>query len=245
MTVDYFNKLRISPTFIRYGAKKLTTALDAILPLRCCLCLVSDTGGFCHQCQDLLPWLEIACERCGCELQHAGTCGICQTNPMAFDSAAIPFKYRDPISSQIQRLKYHRGLAVAPALGKMLAMQVIKQSHQLPDALVPVPLHIDRLKQRGFNQAKLIAESAGHLLGIPVDNQIISRTLKTASQTDLDRRSREKNMRNAFAVQVKGRYDAVAVVDDVITSGATMGTICMELRLNGYSRISAWAIART
>lgn len=243
--IENFTSRLVGSAFLGYGIKNINTVFDAILPSRCNLCLTPDPGGYCYRCQLLLPWLEYRCHQCGRELPEGIVCGRCQRNPPAFDNAVVPFKYLDPISSHIQRLKYDRRLSVAPALGKILAMQVVKQSVHLPDALIPVPLHKARLKQRGFNQANLIAESVGRLLGIPVDSRIISREKATISQTDLDRHLREKNVHNAFAVSVKERYDAIAVIDDVITSGATIGAACSALRLNGYTQISAWAVART
>ena len=223
----------------------MTTVVNRILPPRCLLCLTPEKNGFCYQCQSLLPWLFNGCNRCGRKLETIGLCGICQNSPITFDDAVVPFMYLDPVSSHIQWLKYNRRLAVAPALGKILAMQVVKHAQRLPDALIPVPLHTDRLKHRGFNQAQLIANTVGRALGIPVDGCVISRTRNTVSQTDLDKSKRAKNLCDAFAVHAGERYDAVAVIDDVITSGATMGEICATLRSNGYSKISAWAIART
>ncbi len=243
--LSHLEKFRFGDSLVRQSSIALKTAFDSILPLRCCLCMQPDQNGFCHQCQLLLPWLGCACLKCGAALPSEGICGKCQTKPAGIQSATIPFRYIDPISHQIHSLKYQRKLTVAPALGKMLAIQVIKNMSRLPDALLPVPLHINRIKQRGFNQAGLIAESTGKLLGIPVDYGIICRTKDTVSQTSLDQGARAKNMLEAFAVHVNGRYDAVAVIDDVITSGATINAICTELRLNGYNNISAWAIAKT
>lgn len=243
--LSHLENFRVDDSLVRQSSIALKTAFNSILPLRCCLCMQPDQHGFCHQCKQLLPWLGCACMKCGTTLPTEGICGRCQTKPVGFDSATIPFRYIDPISHQIHSLKYQRKLAVAPALGKMLATQVVKNMSRLPDALLPVPLHINRIKQRGFNQAGLIAESTGKLLGIPVDYGIISRAKDTASQTSLNQEERGKNMLNAFAVNVNGRYDAVAVIDDVITSGATIDAICTELRLNGYDNISAWAIAKT
>ena len=229
----------------RRSISSLTNAVNWILPPRCLLCLTPERSGFCNQCQSLLPWLVNGCSRCGRKLEIAGLCGVCQNSPILFDNSVIPFMYLDPISSHIQWLKYDSRLVVAPALGKILAMQVVKHAQTIPDALIPVPLHSDRLRHRGFNQAQLIADTVGRLLGIPVDNHIVSRTRNTTSQTDLDKSTRAKNLRDAFAVHAEGRYDAVAVIDDVITSGATMSELCTSLRSNGYSNISAWAVART
>jgi ComF family protein len=218
--------------------------LNAILPERCCLCLQRDGAGFCHQCQQLLPWIGCCCQYCGKAMAITGICGRCQNTTNGYDQIIVPFNYQPPISSQIHQLKYHSQLSLAPSLAKMLAMQVITSRSPLPEVLVPVPLHRKRLQERGFNQAELIARHTGKLLGIPVDYQLVSRMHNTVSQTELTASARRKNMQDAFAVSNAGRYDAVAVIDDVITSGATMNAVCRELRRHKFNHINAWAIAR-
>ena len=218
--------------------------VNAILPERCCLCLQRDSAGFCHQCQQLLPWIRSCCQHCGITMTIAGICGQCQNKRRGYDQLTIPFSYQHPVSSQIHQLKYHGQLSLVPALAKMLAMQVITSGSPLPRVLIPVPLHRKRLRDRGFNQAELIAKYTGKLLSIPVDYQLVSRTRNTVSQTELSASARRKNMQDAFTVSNPGRYDAVAVIDDVITSGATMDAVCTALRRHNFNHISAWAIAR-
>jgi ComF family protein len=156
-----------------------------------------------------------------------------------------PFRYAEPVSLLLQQLKYDHRLRIVPALAETLAEQVLRQAEPLPEALIAVPLHSSRMRRRGFNQAALLARETGRLLDIPVVSGLLQRVRPTPSQTSLDATARAKNLRDAFAVGAPGRYDAIAVIDDVITSGATMGAACRALRRQGYSRIGAWAIATT
>ena len=156
----------------------------------------------------------------------------------------VPFHYAEPISHMLRQLKYPRRMHVAPAMSESLAEQVLRRAGPLPQVLLPIPLHTSRIRWRGFNQSTLLARETGRLLGLPVDQGMLLRTRATRSQARLDVQARKKNLRDAFAVKASGRYDAVAVIDDVITSGATMEAACQVLRQCGYSRISAWAVAR-
>ena len=217
---------------------------DLLLPERCPSCMVVHDGGFCHSCHELLPWITVACETCRVALGLPGTCSECLKHPPPWDSMVAPFHYSDPISGMIQQLKYNRRLYLVRALSESLAERVLRHRDPLPDTLLPMPLHPSRTRQRGFNQAALIARETGRLLGIPVDSSLLKRSRATLTQTKLSAAERTKNLQDAFAVEASERYDAVAVIDDVVTSGATMGSACQVLRLQGYSRISAWAIAR-
>jgi ComF family protein len=174
-----------------------------------------------------------------------GLCGQCQKYPPTYTETIVPFEYSDPIAHYIHLLKYQNQLSYATTLGLMLATHVVRNCRSLPDALVPVPLYNSKLRQRGFNQAKMIAQTVGRLLEIQVDDEILKRIRNTNSQTSLELPERRKNMHNAFAVTAPGRYDSVAVVDDVITSGATINAACSALKRNDYNTISAWSIAKT
>lgn len=222
----------------------VTRLLDHLLPRRCSLCLQLDDGGFCDPCQQLLPWTTLCCERCSVAMKEPGICGHCQNSKSPWDRLLAACHYRDPVARHLQLLKYHGRLHHATALGTMLALYVIKNGDSMPQALIPVPLHPSRLRQRGYNQADLLAQQVGSMLSIPVDRSLLKRVHNTPSQTTLDESQRAKNMQNAFAVNAMGRYDAVAVIDDVITSGATMHAACIQLRRSGIAELNGWAIAR-
>ena len=228
----------------------LTRALvNMILPERCALCLAVDDGGYCLNCQSLLPWIEVACRCCGQSLAQPGICGSCQgrirSHAWLERELVVPFRYGQPVARHIHQLKYEDRFHLAPGLAKMLAIAVLDQGVTLPEVILPVPLHPRRQRERGYNQATLIADEIGRLTGIPVDQRHLIRNRHTATQTDLTETERRRNMRNAFAVSPGRRYDAVAVVDDVVTSGATIDSVCQTLHRAGTSRIMVWALAKT
>lgn len=232
------------------GRRVLERAFDAILPERCSLCLTVDPAGYCLDCQNLLPWIESACKRCAGALSEPGVCGKCQQRlrqrrEREIDEVVVPFRYENPVSAHIHQLKYHSDLSILPGLAKMLVHSVLIHCEVLPEVLVPVPLHPHRLRQRGFNQAALLATTVGKLLDIPVDHRHLVRTRNTASQTSLNERQREHNLRGAFSLRGCCNYRSVALIDDVITSGATVRSASQVISPSSTTRVSAWAIART
>jgi len=232
------------------GRRVLVRAFDAILPERCALCLIVDPAGYCVDCQNLLPWIEAACTRCANPLAEPGVCGKCQQRLRECpdrqpDEIVVPFRYQNPVSAHIHRLKYRSDLSALPGLAKMLVNSVLIHCETLPEVLVPVPLHPHRLRRRGFNQAGLLATAVGRLLDIPVDQRHLVRTRDTPSQTSLDESQREHNLRGAFSLRGCRSYRSMALIDDVITSGATVRSACHAVSGSMTTRVSVWAIAKT
>ena len=115
----------------------------------------------------------------------------------------------------------------------------------LPDILVPVPIHNASLQTRGFNQSAIIAQELGKRLELPVEEEVIIKSRQTESQMKLSGKARETNVCGAFNVVESAQGVSVAIVDDVITSGATVKEVCKTMRLSGYDQLSVWAIAKT
>ncbi|MDD9823215.1 MAG: ComF family protein [Gammaproteobacteria bacterium] len=224
--------------------------LDALLPPRCPLCQARAGHGFCADCRPLLPWILAACEVCGVALPEAaaagsGVCGACQKRRPYYDHALIPFKYGAPVAGQIQALKYHAQLRYAAALGAMICARAWKDPRPPPQALVPVPLHRRRLRQRGFNQSLEIARRVGAELGLEVRHKLLARIRHTAPQTALSRTERRRNVRGAFRARPAAALPAhVALIDDVVTSGSTANAAARELKRAGVRTVSIWAAAR-
>lgn len=236
---------KIKKEFFRF----FNNAINALVPRRCSLCDQYTDKGFCDSCLRLLPFIIHPCEGCGVSM-HAdfGTiCGSCQNTKQLWSHIVAPLEYTEPAASLIQQLKYGRRQYLAYSMAKIMSSGIIKSGNTLPDIIVPVPAYRDKLVARGYNQAQVIAKELGKLLEIPVYNSLIIKTRKTLSQTQIDLASRQKNLKGVFEVNNNDKISAdlsIAVVDDVITSGATMRTICKELRSSGYNRISSWAFAR-
>jgi len=219
--------------------------LNTLLPEKCALCGQNSQLGFCIHCQGLLPWKLCPCSICGVELAEPGICGRCQVKPPYYQRSAIPFHYRPPISDHIQGLKYHSRFPHAVAMGKMLSQWITKNTDELPDVILPVPLHRQRINDRGFNQAIEIAQVLSKQLGIPLKRSLLSRTINTVSQTGLNEKMRLKNVRKSFKLLKPCSYEHIALVDDVVTSGSTVNEAARALKEAGSYNISVWAIAKT
>jgi len=216
-----------------------------LFPPSCILCGLRSGGGLlCPGCSADLPRLEPGCPTCAGPSGGGRPCGHCQHRPPPFDRTWAAFAYRDDVATLIRGLKYHRRLNWANALGALLAGEVRARGLALPDRLVAVPLHHERLRERGFNQAREIARTTGRLLGLPVWQRGLKRMRATQPQTTLDPVMRRRNVRGAF--QCRGRAPAphLAIVDDVMTTGSTVGELARVLRGAGADRIDVWVVAR-
>lgn len=150
--------------------------------------------------------------------------------------------YQTPYPMLIPRLKYSGQILLAPLLARLLADHL--DSSDPPEAIVPVPLHWWRKWRRGFNQAEEIAQNLSELTGIPCDNTLLQRIKATPQQTTLSAGQRRRNLRGAFSIQPH-QYRHVALLDDVVTTGATAGQLARVLHESGITTVEVWAICRT
>ncbi|OGI49172.1 MAG: hypothetical protein A2151_08130 [Candidatus Muproteobacteria bacterium RBG_16_65_34] len=217
-------------------------------PGSCLLCRARLPAGedFCAGCAQSLPRLEAACPRCAAALGAPSTeaCGECQKRPPAFDRARALFTYAAPVDRLILRLKYHRQLYLARVLGEALGAFIVGLDDALPDAIVPVPLHVTRLRERGYNQSLELARSIAKRLNLPVRAELARRIRATAPQTRLPVDLRKRNVRNAFASEDAVEGLKIAIVDDVMTSGHTVNALARTLRKAGAKEVSVWVVAR-
>ncbi len=220
-----------------------------LLPPKCLVCGEdgSERQDLCAACRLALPFNRSACRRCALPLPHAGLCGQCQRAPPLLDAVHAAFFYAPPLDRLLPRFKFHRDL---PA-GRLLAGFMIEAFSGLPtpQALIPIPLHRARLRQRGYDQARELARPLARALDIPLLGSGLIRRQATAPQSELDAAARRRNLRDAF---VPGRMLAgtdtlplhVVLVDDVMTTGATLEAAARVLRRVGVSRVDAWVCAR-
>lgn len=153
------------------------------------------------------------------------------------------FSYRFPLDRLVQRFKFGGDLAVGRWLGLRLADRV--RAEPLPDLLLPPPLSESRLRARGFNQALELAKVVGSELGVAVAYRGVTRSRDTSPQPGLSRGARQENLRDAFRCRLDLGGRPVAIVDDVLTTGATAGAFARVLRAAGARSVVVWVVART
>lgn len=209
----------------------------------CILCgTLSADGVWCSDCDKSLPLLASShCPVCALPALNNAVCGNCLKTPPHFKRTVAAYAYAFPLDKLMLALKYSEQLNLAKRLGDKLVQNVIAR----PDCLVAMPLHPARLKERGFNQSLQLARHVGKQLKLPVLISACQRVRDTPSQSTLPWKERRKNMRKAFACssEVAGKH--VAVVDDVMTTGATLNELSMALLDAGATEVSAWVVART
>jgi len=223
-------------------------ALDWLLPPRCVLC-----GGpcgavcICTGCRKDLPWHGPHCRRCGLPLgsDRDEVCGVCIRRPPPFTRTVCPLRYDFPADRLVQAFKFKRQLAAGRVLSHLLCEAVTQLDAQLSDMLIPVPLHRWRMFTRGFNQAGEMAAYAGRVFQVQVLAGALRRRRNTPAQSGLSRRQRRRNLYQAFDWHggVKpGRH--VALIDDVMTTGATLAECARVLKRAGAKRVDVWVAAR-
>lgn len=227
--------------------KSRRRGLALLLPPRCRSCdgPVGQDALLCAACTAELPWNDGACEGCARPLSAGSRCRQCLHGRSQFDSAWCALRLETPVQHYVHALKYHADFAQAQLLGSLLAERLVRRSAPLPQLLVPVPLHPLRLMRRGYNQALEIARVVGARAGIPVAPHAVARIRQTEDQIGQSASARRRNMRAAFGVrEVLGGLH-LALIDDVMTTGATLDELARVCRRAGASRIEAWAVART
>lgn len=207
--------------------------------------------SLCAACEADLPWLGEQCVICALPLPAASmVCGQCLKRPPAFDHVAAPWRFDFPIDSLITRFKHQSQWP----LGRLLAEQLTRHLQHAfdeglprPSALLPVPLARKRLRQRGFNQAQMLADWLSPALKIPVRNDLLQRIQDTPAQQQLDAAARRRNLHQAFALPDEQplRDQHFAIVDDVLTTGATAQALARLMKRAGARRVDIYCLART
>ena len=241
--------------------KSIRLALQMLYPERCLLCgLMCDDGfGICPGCRSELPGNRHACSYCALPLDDTSlddVCRNCQDTAPAYSRCIAPWQYRNQISVLVRQLKDRGRLDIARVLGELLAVELANfyQSETWPELVVPVPLHWWRHCRRGFNQA---TETAHHILSSPtlqgleasqrpvLATRLCRRYRSSRSQRGLTATQRRDNLQDSFRAHPSCAGRRVAVVDDVITTGATAEAVAGALAEAGCAEIHLWAIART
>ncbi|MBS0432905.1 MAG: ComF family protein [Proteobacteria bacterium] len=215
-------------------------------PSRCLLCGGRGENGIdlCADCARNLPRNDRRCTRCALPLETpAALCGRCQRRAPPWDSAWAPFRYAWPLDRLESRFKFGADLAAGRLLVSL--WHACDPPGERPHAIVPVPLHRARLRTRGYNQALELAKPLAKSLGLPLLRDALRRTRATDAQSELSAIARRRNVRGAFAAHFGDDVPQhVAILDDVFTTGATLGECARVLKRAGVARVDAWALAR-
>lgn len=222
----------------------ISSFFNHTLPQYCLLCGgIPEQGALCRACEADLPHAPAArCPRCALANPAGTLCGRCLRRPPAFDATYAAFDFLFPLDELLRRYKY-QGLLAVGATSADLMLKALPNS-ALPQRLLPMPLHPERLKERGFNQAAELAKRLGWHLGIPVNTDACQRIRHTAPQAGLSLKDRLKNLRGAFTCDEDLSGCHIALIDDVMTTGSSLNELAKAVKQAGAARIDCWVVAR-
>jgi ComF family protein len=239
-TIDYNLRTPLSRLF------SAAPALRQLTPQDCQLCGAGAHASLCAACTADLPHrVEIGCVRCGAAGIVAQECGECLKNMPHFDATRTAFHYEFPLDRLVQSFKFSANLSLVTLFADAFVTQLRQHDEPLPALIVPMPLAAARLATRGFSQSQLLAAAIGKRLHIKVEANGLLRVRDTPPQAGLDRVERHKNVKGAFDCTTPLDGLTIALVDDVMTTGATMSEAAKALKKGGAARVEAWTLART
>lgn len=226
-------------------ARRAAHLWRALLPSACLVCAAVQREVVCTGCAGKLMRAQPRCPRCATPGSH-GHCGLCADDD-PLDAAVTLGDYAEPFDKLVLRLKFGARLPAAGWIAAQLATASRAQLSQLPDLLLPIPLSSHRLAERGFNQAWEIARPLARQLGIRASDTWLSRGRDTASQRTLDLTARLANLQQAFALCEEAAVEGlhIGLVDDVMTTGATLREAARVLKAHGAARVTALVALRT
>lgn len=199
----------------------------------------------CSFCIGYINPLGPACQRCASPLPDDDLliCGQCIKAPPHFDKAIIAYTFEEPLRSLLHQFKYYNGLYLSSFLTHLM-LNALQKIPEKPQCLIPVPMHSQRIKQRGFNQAAILAKMLAKTLKLPVDLTSCTKQINTTPQASMDGEQRQKNLRKAFH-STPLVYEHVTLVDDLLTTGSTANELALTLKKTGVKRVDIWCCART
>ncbi len=201
----------------------------------------------CQPCERDLPYIEKGCEQCAQPFMggESKICGTCLKDPPAYNRLLALCYYQWPVTYLIAGLKFQNKLSYARLLSSLL-IERLKETYQpLPDVMIPVPLHLKRLRERGYNQALELAKPLAKVLKIPLETHSCKRIRATEAQTQIPAKERANNMKQAFQIDAAFQAKHVVLIDDVVTTGSTVAELSRMLRHAGVKQIDVVCCART
>lgn len=220
-------------------------------PALCLICQRAQWQAICRHCLSAFVPATPRCPRCALTLKGGQTdCTACEDHPPEFDRALAVVDYTSPWRELIARFKFQGDVALAKPLAALMAHQVrTLPPRARPQWIIPTPLSMPRLRERGYNQSWELARQVSRQTGIPTLPQALRRVKDTPRMMTLEADARQRQIRGAFEVQTRYRRALagrrVALVDDVLTTGATVNEITRTLQAIGVRGVSVWVVART
>lgn len=249
---------------LRKAGRIFKLARDFLVPRRCPICreiVWSETSNFwCPTCREKLPWLEPPfCSVCGVPFnvfyrekfsEEFSLCGDCLTMSPAYDMIRSACLYDGIVADLITGLKYGKHLTNVPILGELMEEAFLKWLREEKiDLIIPIPMHIDRLKKRGFNQSVLLAKDLAKRIRIPWNHSVLVKIRNTPPQVSLHKKARKENLKKAFVVSESWKpflnHASVLLIDDVITTGTTILECAKILKKAGARKVIGLSVART
>jgi len=241
------NFIDVSSDARRVAWRGLAKLCQHALPQSCAFCAAPCGSSLvCATCSNALPRIAFACPRCALPAWNGAVCSACLLIPPPFAAAYAAFEYAFPLDRLLQAFKYGGRLALADFLAEALCAAVAHRppNHPIPDAVVALPLAPSRQRARGFDQATEIARRVARITGVPMATGL-RRARDTPAQAALPWKDRAKNVRGAFVADSSLSGMRIAIVDDVMTTGATLASAASAALLAGALAVEAWAVART
>lgn len=217
------------------------------LPCHCLLCLRPAGRDFalCSLCEAHLPWIQQPCLCCAYPTAlPESLCGVCEHQPPIYERLQALWDYSSPVDAFVHKLKFGQQLHFAKLLGNLMA-QHLKPVTPI-DCIIPMPLHRERQRQRGFNQTLELARIIAGKLQLPIDTKSCVRKVNTLAQSGLSAQKRAKNISDkTFSIDKCLKAKHVLVIEDVVTTGNTLQAFTMALKQAGVATVEVWACCRT
>ncbi|HFD13303.1 MAG TPA: ComF family protein [Crenotrichaceae bacterium] len=237
------------PTALIQSKQWLSIIQDCVYPPTCLLC--GDEGvshsDLCQPCKTALPYFQGGCSLCSALMPNAieitAVCGECQIKPPDFNHTHVSFAYQEPVRHLIHGLKFNSRFVNARLLATLMAEQ-LRTVTDKPDLLIPVPLHPQRYRERGFNQSIELTRHLSQQLQIPNNLNSCHRTRNNIPQAALGAKQRRRNLHRTFSVQPLTEVQSIAIIDDVMTTGSTVRAIAKAFKHSGVNKIQVWVCAR-
>jgi ComF family protein len=215
------------------------------LPSICFLCnqYHRENDAICAECSNFFQTLGHACDYCAKPLPNIENtiCNACSLNKPFVDKVFTAYLFEEPLRTLLHEFKYHNGLFLASLLTKLMLKAPIDKDKI--GCLMPIPLHHKKLKERGFNQAAILAVNLSKIINVPYDINSTQKTRGTRAQAGLKAEERGINLQNAF-VSEKQSYKQITLVDDLLTTGSTANELAKTLKEQGAEKVYLWCCAR-